>query len=210
MKMMKKLMILGSLLFLSGCTNEPEVIYEYIEVPAACDATPEAVEQTDHERLLPVLHVNGTGTETPEEIYVMFEYKTLSYTKYQLSYLSCTCRPADLSFRQVMYLELNNADGSIRYISFGNDTNQEISTPGHWGDSSPIPAGEEHTYEDFQVDLLDGYLVGKTPEELSDVYALSDLTDWELADSYVGNSVSVNNIIRVIKEVQQYQINKEA
>ncbi len=35
-------------------------------------------------------HVNGEGVETDRVAYVLFEYETLGYVKYQVAYLACT------------------------------------------------------------------------------------------------------------------------
>lgn len=211
---MKKLILLTllvSILFLAAC--EPEVVVEYveIEIPAECDATPgEDLVQTDHERIVPVMHINGHLTETEEEIYVMFEYKFLKYTRYQVSYISCTCRDSSENFRQVMYLELNNEDGSIKDISFDiveidGDTSY---IAGAWGDSSPIPDTGK-TKADFEKELIEEYLIGKTLDELSHISNMSDMTDWPYVDSYAGSSVTVNNMVRAVKAIQSYQLNKE-
>lgn len=212
MKKIQLLVLFAMVVLLTGC--EPETVVEYvqIEVPAECDATPgDNLVDTDNERIIPIKHINGFGTETDEELYVMFEYKTIHFTRYQVAFISCTCRDAAENFRQVMYIELNNSDASVRVISF-DEVEIEGSTKtylaGVWGDSSPIPEGEENTKEDFERDLINGYLIGKTPEELSHISTMDDMTDWEPVDSYVGNSVSVNNLVRAVQTLQNYQLNK--
>ncbi len=37
-----------------------------------------------------VQHISGEGHETPRPVKVLFEYKMLGYTKYQIAFLACT------------------------------------------------------------------------------------------------------------------------
>lgn len=180
---------------------EPEIVEVEVEVP---------VEGNSSERILPIVHINGEYHEVDEELYIMLEYRTLKYTKYQVSYISCTCRSADVNYRQVMYIELNNSDSSVKTISFGIDGENGHYTPGTWGDSSPIPLGQNHTKEDFQQDLIEGYLLDKTPEDLAHISDMRDMTDWEHVDSYVGNSVTVHNMVRAVQVIQAYHAEVEA
>ena len=70
---------------LSGCAD-------YAENTAVC--TPEVpVESgtpTSEEGIFYMQHVSGELTEVTRPVNVLFEYKTLKYTKYQIAYLSCT------------------------------------------------------------------------------------------------------------------------
>lgn len=168
------------------------------------------------ERIIPIVHINGEGHEVDEEMYIMLEFETLRYTKYQVSFISCTCRSADLNYRQVMYIELNNKDASVRSISFGEytDADGHHYTPGTWGDSDPIPRYGDYnnigvTYAQLEEELINGFLIGKTPEELAGISTMDDMQGvWEHVDSYAGNSVSVNNLVRAVKAIQDYQQNK--
>jgi hypothetical protein len=91
---------------LSGCADyavntgecEPEIIEVEVEVPGACE-TPEDTHGTetsgeaaeiDGLNVFYVNHISGEGHETPRPVKVLFEFKTLKYTKYQIAFLACT------------------------------------------------------------------------------------------------------------------------
>ena len=99
-------------------------------------------------------------------------------------------------------------------MSFDVDSDGDY-TPAVWGDSSPIPPyGDESlretglTKEDFMRDLVNGYFVGKKPEDLADQFSMEDM-DFPNMDAYAGSSVSVNNMLRALKGLQEYHLNKQ-
>ncbi len=96
-------------------------------------------------------------------------------------------------------------NGTIKFLSFSVDSNGHY-TPAVWGDSSPTPGGK--TKEDFTAELINGYFIGKTVEDLANISTIADMTDFEQVDEYAGSSVSVNNMLRALKELQNYHMNK--
>ncbi len=165
--------------------------------------------------LLPYDHINGHGVVVEREAVVLYEYALRDYVKYQISYLSCTCRDADLNYWQMMYVELDKTTNEILVISFGSDGGHYTS--GMWGDSSPTPSGK--TLEDFE-DYFIPWLVGKTKDDLEGIslFKIGDyhgiqndveITDaGTLIDDFAGSSVSTNNMIRAIKVLLDYHDEK--
>jgi len=101
--------------------------------------------------IIPFNHINGPRNEWKFYALVNFQYKTRFYVKYQVTYLSCTCRTADVNYWQTAYIELslptsgNPEDAVLKAISFDKDamdkadgTNDGHYVAGFWGDSSPI------------------------------------------------------------------------
>jgi hypothetical protein len=169
-------------------------------------------------------HINGHGTVTEDHVaYLLFEYEMRDYVKYQISYLSCTCRNADVNYWQVAYVEINKSTNDIRLISFGydDDSSSHPYTAGMWGDSSPTPSGK--TTEDF-TNYFIPWLVGKSLADLEGINVFKheeyfgvsntvDITDTvvnidgndvDLIDDFNGSSVSTNNMIRIMKALLEY------
>ncbi len=164
--------------------------------------------------MVPFTHINGHGEETDKFGYLLYEYEVRDYVKYQITYLSCTCRPADFNYWQVMFIEINKFSNDVRTISFGYDdeSSDHPYTAGMWGDSSPTPSGK--TLEDFEADFIP-WLVGKSQEDLQgiqvftndDYYGISNDTtidNQDLIDDFAGSSVSTNNMIRIVKSLMEY------
>ncbi|MFK5883920.1 MAG: hypothetical protein QM489_06205 [Candidatus Izemoplasma sp.] len=190
--------------------------FTFIFLVTACDDAcvgPSCTESTGTtlENVIPFIHINGEGHETEKNAFILYEYAGIrDYMKYQITFLSCTCRPADYNYWQVMFIEINKSSNDIRTISFGSDGGHY--TAGMWGDSSPTPSGI--TLTDFETDFIP-WLIGK---DLSDFEGISVFTnkdyfgiknpttiaEQDLIDAYVGSSVSTNNMIRVIKELLIY------
>ncbi len=161
---------------------------------------------------MPFTHLNGHGDETTKNAYILFEYKLRDYVKYQVTYLSCTCRNADVNYWQVAYVEIDLNTNELLTISFGHDGEDGHYTAGMWGDSDPTPTGK--TLDDFETEFIP-WLIGKTLEDLegiqvfknSDYHGISNtvtIDDQDLIDDYTGSSVSTNNMIRVMKELLAY------
>ena len=171
-------------------------------------------------------HLNGHGVVTPRNAYILFEYEQRDFVKYQVTYLSCTCRSADLNYWQVAYVEVEKSSNKIIAITFGEDGEGGHYTAGMWGDSSPTPAGK--TLEDFENEFIP-WLIGKTSADLDgislfktgDYHGIENTTTLpdttytytdgdgatqtgDLVDAYTGSSVSTNNMIRVMKELLTY------
>lgn len=124
--------------------------------------------------LIPFTHINGPKAEWNFFAFVNFEYNAEFYYKYQVTYLSCTCRSADVNYWQTAYVELSvPASGSIddvklRKLSFDNDgTGHYIA--GFWGDSGVNGYdinGSGITYEDIKTGFIP-FLEGKSYKQLS-------------------------------------------
>jgi hypothetical protein len=177
------------------------------------DDEPVCDEPEEIEGLLSFIHINGEGVETERPLFVLFEYESRDFVKYQISYLSCTCRNANVNYWQVAYVEVNKNDGSIRTISFNADGEDGHYTAGMWGDSSPTPAG--HTLQDFEERFIP-WLIGKTLADFEGISVFtnnsyhgvventSTIAEQDLIDDFAGSSVSTNNLIRSMTRLLEY------
>ena len=163
------------------------------------------------DNVIPYIHINGEGHEVDRNAFLLFEYEARDYVKYQVSYLSCTCRSASVNFWNVAYIEINKSTNDVRFISFGAESGDHYQG-GMWGDSSPTPSGK--TLEDFESDFLP-WIVGQSLESLdgisvftnADYHGLlntTNIAEQDLIDGFAGSSVSTNNIIRIVKETLEY------
>ena len=166
--------------------------------------------------IIPIDHVNGPREEYNFYAFVNFKYKARNYIKYQITYLSCTCRSADVNYWMGAYVELTLPesgkieDAEIRTFSYDYDA-EEKYLAGFWGDSNPTPAGA--TYEDFKAEYIP-FFVGKNYEYISTLKFVEDIeanlyTTGEgrenlTLDTFVGSSVSTNNIIRMLNALFEY------
>lgn len=166
--------------------------------------------------VIPHAHIDGPKNETDFYAFVNWKYRARDYIKYQVSYLSCTCREASANMWQSMYIELtlpesqNIEDAKIRYLSFDKDSTGHY-TAGHWGDSNPMPGGQ--TYELFKEEYIP-YFINKESKFLKDLNIIDDidLADYQSGeeresyeiDTLSGASVSANNIIRIINAIIDY------
>ncbi len=160
-------------------------------------------------------HLDGHGAETMFDAPVLFEYETRDFVKYQVSYLSCTCRAPKDNYWSTVYYEIDKNTGEVLTMSYDYESTDHYITA-FWGDSSPIPATGV-TYEDFKSDFIP-WLVGQNLEDLEginifydetpDVYAdyanTKEINEPEMIDAYSGSSVSTNNMIRITKALLEY------
>ncbi len=205
---MKKLLLLLTTLFivltLSACSD--------ICIGAGCiegDATSSAT--TDF--MIPFSHISGEGAETDKFAYLLFEEPVQEWVKYQITFLSCTCRSQLVNYWQVAFVEINKYTNDVRTISFGQDGIDGHYTAGMWGDSDPTPAGI--TLIDFETDFIP-WLVGKSLSDLEGISIFTNenyhglvqntvtINEQDMIDDYAGSSVSTNNMIRVIKALLEY------
>lgn len=163
------------------------------------------------DNVLPFVHINGEGHEVERDSYLLFEFASRDYVKYQITYLSCTCRDASVNFWQVAYVEINKNTNDIRFLSYGLESGEHY-LGGMWGDSSPTPKGK--TLEDFENDYIP-WLVGQTLTTLDGISVFtngdyfgiqntSDISETDLIDSFAGSSVSTNNMLRIMKTLLTY------
>lgn len=166
--------------------------------------------------VIPIDHVNGPREEHDFYAFVNFKYKARNFIKYQITYLSCTCRSAAVNYWMTAYVELtlpssgNIDDATVRYMSFDYDSAGEYLA-GFWGDSDPTPAGD--SYEDFKREFIP-FFVDKDYAYLKTLSTVDDIAaeaynagegrgDYTL-DSFTGSSVSTNNIIRMLNALFEY------
>jgi hypothetical protein len=171
--------------------------------------------------IVPIAHIDGPRNESKFFAFVNFKYKARDYIKYQITYLSCTCRAASVNYWQTAYVELtlpeskNADDVVVKFLSFDRDPSGEY-LGGFWGDSNPTPAGA--TYSMFKNEFIshfanktNGYI--KTLSTMDDIklteYKTGDgRADFEL-DTFTGSSVSTNNIIRMLHALMTYHVEDE-
>jgi len=141
---------------------------------------------------------------------ILFEYEMDNYTKYQVSYLSCTCRSASENYQHLMYVEINNNNNSPEEATIRNIDFQ------FWGDSAVNPVNGI-TYEEFKNEFLP-YLQYKSKAEIDALRTLRDIKDAgkverngqmvDFVDAYTGATVSVDNIISILQSLFDYHVNK--
>ena len=87
--------------------------------------------------VVPIDHIDGPRNESKFYAFVNYKYKARDYIKYQITYLSCTCRAASVNYWQTAYVELtlpesmSEDDISVRFLSFDKDPNGEYNG-GFW------------------------------------------------------------------------------
>lgn len=230
---MKKLMLLLAalvlVLTLSACTDLCIGTECYVEETDDKTDPIDEVDPTDEvdpespsaslDNVIYYAHLNGHGTETEDSMgFVLFEYEMRDFVKYQVAYLSCTCRNPDINYWNIAYVEINKSTNDISNITFGPVF--DVSTghdynPATWGDSSPTPGGKY--LEDFEDDFFP-WLEGKTSADLEGIVVFTndeyhglqntkDIAETDLIDDFAGSSVSTNNLIRIMKSLLEYHEN---
>lgn len=167
--------------------------------------------------VLKFMHIDGHGDIVEREAFIMFEFESLEYIKYQVAYLSCTCRDFVVNYWQVAYIVVERNTNTVQYISFGADEDGHYNG-GMWGDSSPVPENGK-TLEDFTTEFLP-WIEGKgladfegisvfTNDEYHGIQNTTTITDDDgMIDDFAGSSVSTNNIIRIVKTILDYHQEK--
>lgn len=166
--------------------------------------------------IIPFAHVDGPRDEDTFYAFVNFKFVSRNFIKYQVSYISCTCRPAAYNYWQTAYVELSLPesgkldDVEIKTLSFDKDSEGKY-LGGFWGDSDPIPNGT--TYEQIKTEYIP-YFVGKTWGQLKNLNFMEDidLADYQAGDgrsaltidTFSGASVSTNNIIRLLQAIVEF------
>ncbi len=171
--------------------------------------------------IIPIAHIDGPQNESKFFAFVNFKYKARDYIKYQITYLSCTCRAASVNYWQTAYVELtmpeskNADDVVVKFFSFDRDPSGEY-LGGFWGDSNPTPAGVG--YGQFKNEFVP-HFVNKTNSYIKTLSTMDDINlndyksgegraDYEL-DTFTGSSVSTNNIIRMLNALMTYHLEDE-
>lgn len=166
--------------------------------------------------VIPFNHIDGPGDEDLFYAFVPFKYVSRSYIKYQVSFLSCTCRPADMNMWSTAYVELTLPDSGkiddaeVRCLSFDLDSTGHYDA-GQYGDSNPAPNG--NPYEKLVNDWVPFY-TGKTYGEIKGYSTIKDIPEatfqagegrGELTiDAWTGATVSPNNVLRMLIALFRY------
>lgn len=166
--------------------------------------------------IVPINHIDGPRNESNFYAFVHFKYLARDYIKYQITYLSCTCRAASVNYWQTAYVELTLPESKaaddvvIRYLSFDRDPTDHY-TVGFWGDSDPTPEGV--TYNTFKNFI--NYFVEKDYAYVSSLSTMDDINidDYRAngreafsLDTFTGSSVSTNNVIRMLHAIMEYHL----
>ncbi len=182
---------------------------ESAKLGAGSKANPVAVIEVDH--------IDGPKEEDLFYAFVTFKYEARNYIKYQVSYISCTCRSADVNLWTTAYLELTKPesglldDAVLRTLSFGKDSTGHYDA-GFWGDSNPIPTGGQ-TFELINEQFIP-YLVDKTYGQLKNISTIADidLAEYQAGegrgeytiDTWTGATVSTNNTLRMVQAMMEH------
>lgn len=166
--------------------------------------------------VIPIQHVDGPLDESDFVAFVNFKYVARDFIKYQVSYVSCTCRPAAYNYWSTVYFEMTIPesglldDAVLKTMSFERDAEDHYNG-GFWGDSNPIPSGM--TYEQIRDEYI-SWFVGQTYGDLKNLNFITDIDpvaysegegrDAYSIDAFSGATVSTNNIIRVINAAFKY------
>ncbi|NLV89582.1 MAG: hypothetical protein GX021_09505 [Tissierellia bacterium] len=162
-----------------------------------------------NERVITYKHRKGDELNDYAAV-ILFEYEMDNYTKYQVSYLSCTCRAASENYQHLLYVEINNNNNSAEEATIRNIEYQ------FWGDSPKNPVNGI-TYEEIENELLT-YLQYKSKAEIDGLNTLRDIQDAgqverngqmvDFVDAYTGATVSVDNTLAVLHALLDYHVNK--
>lgn len=190
----KIVMILLAAVVIISCGDEAEVATE----PAPEVSSKEVANESGIviENAFYYTHVDGAARESEKIAYVLFEYEQLASVKYQVGYIACTCRGADVNYYSVAYVELSKEDGSVQFLSYDEDSTGHY-TAGMYGDSTEtwegVPAKE--LYAQFREEQL----VGASQAEIIAMEPMHGEVD-----AYTGATVTPNNAVRMLKGLFEY------
>ena len=158
---------------------------------------------------VPYTQYSSGGTATELDAVILFENKNSTFTRYQVAFASCTCRGAESNYRSVMYIELLNnketaEEAKIRSISFSD---VKGTTVGMWGDSNPIYMQPDKTFEYMNEHFVQK-LVGCTKADIDVWQGYGSVVDAVDADAVSGATVSVSNILSVVRSMFDYHAQK--
>ena len=166
--------------------------------------------------VIPFSHIDGPKEEDLFYAFVPFKYVARSYVKYQVTFISCTCRSADVNVWSTAYVELTLPssgkieDAAIRTLSFDADSTEHY-LGGFWGHSNPPPTAPNATYEKVKAEMIP-YYIGKTYGQLMGYSTIADFADYAegegradlTIDAFTGATVSSNNILRIVQALFAY------
>ena len=158
---------------------------------------------------VPYTQYSSGGIATELDAVILFENKNSTFTRYQVAFASCTCRGAESNYRSVMYIELLNNkatadEAKIRSISFSD---VKGTTVGMWGDSNPIYMQPDKTFE-FMNENFVQKLVGCTKADIDAWQGYGSVVGAVEADTVAGATVSVSNILSVVRSMFDYHAQK--
>ena len=157
--------------------------------------------------VIPFNHIDGPKEEDLFYAFVPFKYVARNYVKYQITFIACTCRPADLNVWSTAYVELTLPssgkidDAEVKFLSYDSDSTGHY-LGGFWGDSNPSPIAPKATFEKFKAEMFP-YFIGKKYSELKGYNEVSDFKDFNV-DAWTGATVSSNNNLRAIQALFAY------
>lgn len=159
--------------------------------------------------LLPYTHYASGGVAQDVYAVILFENKNSTFTRYQVAFMSCTCRDAASNYRSVMYVELlNNKDtadeAKVRQITFeGNDG----YTTGLWGDSDPVHGRPDYTRQYMDENFVQ-LLWGLTKADVDAWEGYGTQLATVDVDAVAGATVSTANVTSVLQALFDYHAQK--
>lgn len=173
--MRRALLITVAAVALVGCSGAPAP-----RVPAAADIPGGA------DMLLPFTHIDGFGTRTDNVAWIAWEFEAIDFVKYQVAYISCTCRPDSINKRSLLYVEIakGGTGGKTRKVWFD-----------YWGDSPSMPDGT--TREEVETGFMPK-LVNVKASTLDGI------------DSMSGATVTTVNLKQILEALLAYHDTKYA
>lgn len=190
------------------------------------------MDSANHVAVIPFTHINGPKIEWNFYALVNFEYDMGDYVKYQVTYLSCTCRSAEVNYWSTMYVNISKPesgiddDAELLYLSFERDEDDHYNV-GYWGDSEIIYSGDDIVatydrvlkdennpsagyYPSLKYDFIPLLINMKKSEIdqyklLTDMKAAGVITDQDL---FTSASVSTDNILRILHAVFKYHASR--
>ncbi len=154
-------------------------------------------------------HYASGGVTEELPVVILLENKNKTFTKYQVTFPSCTCRDAASNYWSVMYVELLNtkdtrAEASIRAISFSENKGVRV---GMWGDSDPIMGRPDYT-SDYMNEHFVQPLVGETKAQIDAWGGYGTQVEGIEPDAVTGATVSTSNITSVLQSLFAYHCDK--
>lgn len=165
--------------------------------------------------IIPFNHIDGPKNEWKFYAVIHFQFKSGNIVKYQVSYLSCTCRDKIINYWSTAYVELSiptkPQNTRIKALSYETDLGvlgQGHYNAGYWGDSDPIPNGT--TYQDIKDEFIP-LLIDKTKAQIDSYNTVDEMKtegalSQDLYDSFTGASVSTNNMLRMLQALMNYHV----
>ena len=151
------------------------------------------------------IHYASGGVEDIYDMDIIFEESNSTFTAYQISYSSCTCRDAITNYKSICYVEILNTkesgdDASIRYITFGENK-------GLFGDSNPnyyIEKYDEKYYDEHLIKPL----IGITKKEIDEFNGYGYCIEAIDIDAVTGATVTRSNLQSMLKSLFSFHKEK--